>query len=275
MPADMHIHSVLGNPGTEWFLHYEKLAQRFKELGVTMIRDGGDTEGLCTRYRSSFEDRGIRYLSPVSGICREGRYGRCFGRGVRTERETVDMIRELKREGADFIKVFVTGFMKTGSYGCTCTDPPCFSNQELRTIVEEAGEAGMVVMAHVNTPEEILSAVDAGVLSVEHGYGTTDECIAAMAENGTFWVPTVTPIAALSGESDPMKRYLREQLDAVRRGAAAGVRIVPGSDSAARMVPHAVSTLREYEFLGQCGLIAEQLDANAALLFERTLSMVK
>ena len=72
-----------------------------------------------------------------------------------------------------------------------------------------------------------------------------------------------------------MKRYLPEQLVAVRRGAAAGVRIVPGSDSAARMVPHAVSTLREYEFLGQCGLTAEQLDANAALLFERTLSMVK
>lgn len=272
----MHIHSALGNPGTEWFLYYRQTASAFADRGITMLRDGGDPKGLNAEYRNVFADRGIRFLSPVTGIFKQGCYGKSLGRPVADLAQGLDIVRSLKKSGADFIKIFVTGIMSMKEYGCTDSQPPGFSKEELRAITAEAGEAGLTVMAHVNTPAAILTAVEAGVLSVEHGYGMNRECLSAMAESGVYWVPTMIPIRALAESGNPPAwQYLREQQQAVREAFTAGVQVVPGADSGSALVPHAASTVQEYRLLEECGFSEEQLTANALSLFERTVSVLK
>ncbi|HET8865000.1 MAG TPA: amidohydrolase family protein [Gracilimonas sp.] len=106
--------------------------------------------------------------------------------GVAEAREAV---RQRYKNGADHIKITATGgVLSVAKSG----DAPQFFEDELDAIVRTAREYGMHVAAHAHGAEGMKRAVEAGVLTIEHGTHMTEEIMDLMIENGTYYVPTIS-----------------------------------------------------------------------------------
>lgn len=236
--------------------------------GVGYVRDGGDALGVSLFAREIAEEYGISYRTPAFAIHKKGFYGSIVGKAWRDMGEYRALIREAKAAGADFIKLMFSGvitFMKYGELSC-----PGLQASEITELVAIAHGEGFAVMAHVNGADTVLAAVEAGTDSIEHGYFLDDACLAAMAEAGTVWVPTVAATHAFIGRAgfdlETSKRTVETQLAMIGRAAALGVEIAAGSDSGAVGVPHGAGTETEYRLLRSAGLTdAQIMRANRAL----------
>jgi imidazolonepropionase-like amidohydrolase len=142
-------------------------------------------------------------------------------------------VRQALYDGADAIKVIVD------------TYPRVLSLEELKAIVEEAHRVGRKVAAHAVTDMAIRLAATAGVDSVEHGYGASDESLQLMAQKQVFLVPTdgpadvYTAIFVDSHQLPPaereaalarFQRLAAQHHQRLTRAVKAGVRIAAGSD---------------------------------------------
>jgi len=98
-------------------------------------------------------------------------------------------VRQRYKNGADHIKITATGgVLSVAKSG----DAPQFFNDELEAIVETARDYGMHVAAHAHGAEGMKRAVEAGVLTIEHGTKMTTEVMDLMIEKGAYYVPTIT-----------------------------------------------------------------------------------
>jgi imidazolonepropionase-like amidohydrolase len=98
-------------------------------------------------------------------------------------------VREQVKFGADWIKYYSDRryFLKDGALHSWVN----FTDEEARSIVEEAHRLGRKVAAHAMGREGIESALKAGVDSIEHGDGLDDEMLALLAKKGVYWCPTI------------------------------------------------------------------------------------
>ena len=53
---------------------------RYRDLGFSYLRDGGDRWGVGKRARELASEYGIRYRIPLAPLCKAGHYGRNIGR---------------------------------------------------------------------------------------------------------------------------------------------------------------------------------------------------
>jgi imidazolonepropionase-like amidohydrolase len=145
--------------------------------------------------------------------------------------------REQLRRGARLIKVCASGGVLSE------VDDPIhqqFTVAELRAIVEVAAMAERPVAAHCHGKPGILAALEAGVLTIEHGTYLDDECCDAMTESGAILVPTRTIIEDMLASSDTVPDYAMTKLravadvhaEAVGRALERGVTIAMGTDIA-------------------------------------------
>lgn len=116
------------------------------------------------------------------------------------------------------------------------------SEQEMRTIVEEANRHGLKVAAHAHGTEGIIAAIRAGVASIEHGSMLNDEAIRLMKERGVYLVPTtyVTDAIRLDALPPPIRAKAEYVIplakQSLQRAIGAGVKIAFGTDAA--VIPH-------------------------------------
>ena len=146
--------------------------------------------------------------------------------------EVIHAVREQAGRGADWIKVYAD--YRWGPEG---TAQPTFTEEELQALVEAAHTSGRPVSAHAATAEGMRLAVMAGVDSIEHGYGGTEEIFKLMAARKVAFLPTLTAEEAISeyfqnyvaGQTPPTQDMKRA---AVAFGLAMklGVTIGCGSD---------------------------------------------
>jgi imidazolonepropionase-like amidohydrolase len=142
------------------------------------------------------------------------------------------------------------------------------SDEELRTVVEEATRHGMKVAAHAHGLVGIMAAVRAGVASIEHGSTLDDEAIALMIERGTYLVPTTYLADAIDFEVLPP--HIRQKAETIlprakvslRRATAAGVKIAFGTDAA--VFPHGENA-KEFVALVERGMTPLQSVQSATL----------
>lgn len=124
-----------------------------------------------------------------------------------------------------------------------------------------AHEEGFSVMAHCNGPRTMEAAAEACVDSIEHGAYADSDALCAMAENKTVWVPTVSTVANLRGKGrfneNAVAAILESTTENIRKFAALGGILAPGSDAGAWAVPHGADT--EHGLLGQ--ILGENADA--------------
>ena len=223
----------------------------YRDAGVTFLRDGGDAWGVGAFAARIAPEYGVDYRTPAFPIHKNGRYGGFIGRGCDDLQEYAALVREAKAAGADFIKIMISGLMDFDRYGVITGEP--LPPDEIAELIRVAPGEGLSVMAHANGADTVRAAAEAGVDSVEHGAYLDDEALTAMVEARTVWTPTISTVGNLIGEGrypdavfEPLFAY---QAENIRRFAAMGGTIAPGSDAGAYAVPHVQGALDELEYL--------------------------
>ena len=235
---ECHGHIVFGE-GT-----IEEKIKALKKAGVIYYRDGGDAEGLGAKYRAQMSDQGIKFVSPVYAIYKEGLYGKYLGQPWEDMTAFRLCLRVAKLAGADFAKLVVSGIASFKEPGkLSCEGVP---EAEIREMVKICHGEGLAVMVHCNGADTIKYAIDADVDSLEHGIFIDDEGIDMLAGSETVWVPTITAISHEGLQAEHRK--------AVEKASAKGVKVACGSDSGAAGGLQGASTKAEYKALLECGL---------------------
>jgi imidazolonepropionase-like amidohydrolase len=257
---DAHFHAVSATLDVP---HFDTLAPSYlavdaaKHLsetlgrGFTTVRDAGGADAGLRKAISSGLLSGPRMKVSCQALSQTGGHGDlrpglgaptcgCAYAGALSRVEDgADNVRraarELLRQGADQIKLFVSGGVLSP------TDPlwmDQFTDDEIRAAVEEAATRRTYVMAHAHTATAAQRCARLGVRSIEHGTLIDAEAAAAVAGAGAWVVPTLAVIELLRDDSLGLPASAREKLaslgdraaEAVLHCAAAGVRLAFGTD---------------------------------------------
>lgn len=250
MKCDCHMHMVLD--GVEWknsILRHENepdlnwiraVLVKYRELGYEYLRDGGDRWGVGRAARQMAAEYGIRYRTPLAPLCKAGHYGTFIGEKYDNMAQYGALVRKFRADGADFIKIMISGLMDFDRFGVLTEDG--LETWEIRELIHIAHTEGFSVMAHCNGARTAEAAAAAGVDSIEHGAYLDGDALAAMKENGTVWVPTVSTIGNLRGRGRFNERaveaILESAMENVEWFAKMGGLIAVGSDAGAWAVEH-------------------------------------
>ena len=158
------------------------------------------------------------YQTPGTDVCADG------------PDELRKLVRQEINRGAETIKIFASS-----GHGQLHRTTRNMSRAEIAAIIEAAHERGAKVRAHVADKAMIMECIELGLDVVDHGDDIDDEVIAAMAEAGTFWVPSlIFPWSLLTLGFAEQNGVTQAQYDHVRAmlpaAHDAGVRILIGDD---------------------------------------------
>jgi imidazolonepropionase-like amidohydrolase len=95
-----------------------------------------------------------------------------------------ELVRERKKQGADFIKLFASKSIREGG-DQTMTDA------QLQAACGEAKSLGLRTLVHAHSASSAKAATLAGCTSIEHGAYVTDEVFDLMAQHGTYYDPNI------------------------------------------------------------------------------------
>jgi imidazolonepropionase-like amidohydrolase len=140
-------------------------------------------------------------------------------------------VREQISHGADWIKYYSDrGYFFTPDG--VLHSKVNFRDDEARAIVEETHRLGHKVAAHSIGSDGIAASLRAGVDSIEHGDGYTDELLDLTAKQGVYWCPTVTVGAYVApGRGGNWVKMVDLEHKAFTQGVKKGVKIVMGTDA--------------------------------------------
>jgi imidazolonepropionase-like amidohydrolase len=99
-------------------------------------------------------------------------------------------VREEAKYGADWIKFYADRRYYIGTDG-RLRSWVNFTDEELKMLVTEAHRLGKRVAAHAMGWDGIDAALRAGVNSIEHGDGLTDDLLDRMIAQKVYWCPTI------------------------------------------------------------------------------------
>jgi imidazolonepropionase-like amidohydrolase len=181
--------------------------------------------------------------------------------GVENARQAV---RDQIGHGADWIKFYADhgySFSPDGNLHGIVN----YTDAEAHAIVDEAHRLGKPVAAHAVSQEGIAAALRAGVDSIEHGQGLTEDEMNLMVQKGVYWVPTIVASAY-----EPPGRAVNEKLVARERAVFAlalkkGVKIACGTDASGFMWT-AFSEARELRFYVDYGMTPMQAIRSATVV---------
>ena len=217
--------------------------------------------------------------------------GRCDGvEGV------LKKTREIKRAGADFIKVMCSGGVLTTNSSPEFSQ---FNKKELKTIVNEAKVDDLKVSAHCHSLKGMNNCIDSGFSSIEHGTFIDRKTAQKMVEKDVNLVPTLLVHQFLYKNGFPawdnfadektakLKEIVKVHSENISVAYEEGVNILMGTDSG--VIPHghnleeltnlvsigmspqeaiASGTVKAAEFLGydNLGLVRENYTADLILV---------
>ncbi len=214
--------------------------------GFTTVRDLG-TEGAMyddVGLKKAIEKNvipGPRMIVATRAIVAKGTYGpRSPSPDVEWPQgaEEVAGLEELSKavrsqigHGADLIKVYADY-----RYGPNGEAQPTFSELELGWIVGNTSAGGRKVVAHASTPEGMKRAINAGISTIEHGDGGTDEVFKLMKEKNVALCPTLAAGDAIQQYRgwrkgiDPEPASIINKKKSFQLALKAGVKICMGGD---------------------------------------------
>ena len=270
-----HKEENMANPLSIHFYNAVPHSRQTIDAGVTTIRDCGSADlgvklaqkrGLFTAPKLEIcitplvMTGGHFDLMLPSGFNMEIMYpgfprGRCDGVS-----EVLKKTREVKRAGADFIKVMCSGGVLTTN---TSHEFSQFNLEELKTIVGEAKTTNSNVSAHCHSLEGINKCIDAGFSSIEHGTFIDEKTSKRMVENNVTLVPTLLvhqflyehgfPVWDIYADEkfDKLKEVVKVHKENIKVAYDEGVNIVMGTDSG--VIPHG-HNLNELLYLIDIGM---------------------
>ncbi len=179
-------------------------ARKVLAAGITTLRSVGEKKHLEAHLRDAIDSGwipGPRMIICGQFIMRTG--GHCWYLGV--EADGPDALRQAVREqvknGADFIKLMITGGSSTPGSDPNQSD---YTDAEIHAAIKEAHRLGRPVAAHIGGGPGATAAIEAGIDSIEHGVYLTDENLSQMAAKGIVLCATYGPyVAAAKMENVP------------------------------------------------------------------------
>lgn len=255
---DAHVHVTLAEiPGKAPFeavylkessalrgLRGLRTAQILLRAGFTTLRDvGNDANYTCADLRRALQEGWFegptmlcagKIIGPIGGQSggippEQGAYWRWEYNDADTPDEIRKAIHQNIYYGSDLIKLVADN---SAFY---------YTENDIRTAVEEAHRAGRPVAVHVFGGPAADNVIRGGADSIEHGWALTDPQLQLMKEKGTFLVGTDFPaahLAALSPSNDlptDSSALGAQIIDRLRRANRIGVRMAFGSDTVAEL----------------------------------------
>jgi len=179
------------------------------------------------------------------------------------EGESRDVVAEFSRQarnrvemGTDWIKIFAT----TGSAE-DISGEQVFFYPEIHAATEIAHEAGIRVAVHCYGPSAVPDALRAGVDSIEHAVGMSDELLREWAATGVFYVPTIdhnryyadhrSEYGYDSATEENLRSFVARNTETLRRAIKHGIPIAMGSDAVMSMFGE---NARELEWFVEAGM---------------------
>ncbi|MBW2427525.1 MAG: amidohydrolase family protein [Deltaproteobacteria bacterium] len=213
-------------------------ARHVLSAGITTLRSVGEKKHIEAHLRDAILAGwipGPRMVICGQFIMRTG--GHCWYLGV--EADGPDALRRAVREqvknGADFIKLMVTGGSSTAGSIPTKSD---YTDIEIQTAIEEAHRLDRKVAAHIGGGPGARAAIEAGIDSIEHGVYLSEDDLALMAEKNTVLCVTYGPYAAASKlenvpefMKDNCAQAAEKYLDTLAKAHQLNVRVVFGGDT--------------------------------------------
>ena len=182
-----------------------------------------------------------------------------------------DQIRKAVREqvkfGADWIKYYSDRayYIKDGSIRSWVN----FTDEEAKTMVDEAHRLGRKVAAHCMGRDGILAAIKAGVDTIEHGDGFDDETLDLIKAKGIYWCPTiyvgVYVAEGRAAEGNPIWLTMRDmEAKAFNAGLKKGVKITFGTDVGG--FAWSENNAKEFAYMVKYGMTPMQAIQSATVL---------
>jgi imidazolonepropionase-like amidohydrolase len=210
-----------------------------RDAGALLLRDAG----------SPVDNRLVQARDDLPRLIRAGRHiarPRRYIRDLGIEVEPDQLVAEVERQaeaGDGWVKIAADWIDR--SVGDLA---PVWPDDVLASAIGRAHELGVRVAAHVFGEDALPGLVAAGIDSIEHGTGLTDELLGEVAAKGIAVVPTLInidnnpSIAAVAQEKFPLyaahlRALFATSRDRVRAAYEAGVPIYTGTDAGGSL-PH-------------------------------------
>jgi imidazolonepropionase-like amidohydrolase len=286
---DMHVHldgeydpkSFLGrftNNEADYALTAAHFAKKTLLAGFTTVRNPGDNYNSTIALRNAINSGkavGPRIYSAGKSLATTGghadptngfRHDLMGNPGpesgvINGPDDAWEAIRQHYKDGADFIKLTVTGgVLSVAKSG----DNPQFTDQELAAVVAAAKDYNFHVAVHAHGAEGMKRAIKAGITTVEHGTYMDKEAMQLMKAKGSYLVPTITAGKWVADKAQvdgyypalvrPKAAAIGPQIqDTFAAAYKAGVNIVFGTD--AGVFPHGLNA-REFSYMVEAGMPA-------------------
>ncbi len=169
--------------------------------------------------------------------------------GVEAARRAV---REEVKYGADWIKFYADRRYYLGDDG-RLRSWVNFTDEEAKAIVDEAHRLGRRVAAHTIGWDGIDAALRAGVDTIEHGDGLTDDLIDRVVKQRVYWCPTIyVGVYVASGRGGIWPKMVEIERAAFARAVEKGVMISFGTDAGG--FPWTENEAKEFAYMVRYGM---------------------
>lgn len=250
--------------------------RRDLDAGTTTLRIMGEEDWLDVYTREAIHAghlEGPNLLIATRPIAASNGHGR-----MKTSFDGPDAIRAGAREnlfrGADFLKLFATGGVASG----TGLQSSAYALDEMKAAVEEAERAGTYVAAHAHGGPGLTTCVEAGVRTIEHAAVASDAEIQAMLDAGCWLVGTFSILFHPQGieQGDGGNPLILENLKQARERVtermeqilASGLRFALGTDSMHGEMAYEVHTAIRFGVSPRDALLAATARGAEALRIE-------
>jgi imidazolonepropionase-like amidohydrolase len=211
-------------------------ARDMLRAGFTTVRDvGNEGNYACTSVRNAIEEGRI----PGPTLINAGRIIAPYGGQFQLQPDKKEQLAVPEYFFADTREELIKAVRENAHYGARVIklvvddQPYIYSADDIRAAIEEARRMKLKVAAHVWTRQGAHNAVDAGVASLEHLNGISDEDLALAKKNGVVAVFTPFPEWVLREfrGADGAKQEYKQEIDRLRSGVRSGVTIAFGTDA--------------------------------------------
>jgi imidazolonepropionase-like amidohydrolase len=141
-------------------------------------------------------------------------------------------VREEAKYGADWIKFYADRKYYWDEKKQRLASWVNFTDEEAKALVQEAHRIGRKVAAHAIGWDGIDAALRAGVDTIEHGDGLTDDLIDRMVKQDVFWCPTIyVGVYVAAGRGGIWPRMVELEKQAFAKAVRKRARISLGTDA--------------------------------------------
>lgn len=236
--------------------------------GVTTIRTVGGVADYDTRIRDLAAAGKIlapRVLASNMAVSVPGGHmAGSLAYEAHTAAEAAAFVEKIAGDKPDLIKLMITGGVLdaevVGEPG-VLRMPPAL----VKAACDKAHSLGMLVAAHVESPEGVIVALQNGVDSIEHGAQPTQEMLDLFKERGAFQISTISPALpyALFDRSISHATYEQQEngkivfdgiIALAKASLASGVPVGLGTDVGCPYITHYDMWRELNHFVKYCGV---------------------